>query len=209
MQFGIIEAKRWIEKINLRIQRNKEYLSDLDLAIGDGDHGLNMARGFQEVMNKMQVSNYEDLGKLFQDVGMVLLSKVGGASGPLYGTVFMKAASKLQGKEAVDTEGLISALAEAANGIKSRGKVELEEKTMYDVWEPVISYMKQNHQPLDWEKTIHLSEAQMESTKYMEAKKGRASYLGKRSIGHIDPGAASSHFLFEALAETFIEGEQK
>ncbi|WP_339200033.1 dihydroxyacetone kinase subunit DhaL [Aeribacillus sp. FSL k6-2211] len=191
---------------NDKIQENKEYLTELDQAIGDGDHGLNMARGFQETVKKITEGKYDDLGSLFKDVGMTLIAKVGGASGPLYGTAFMKASLALKGKKEVDIKALVEALAASLDGLKVRGKAQVGDKTMIDVWEPVIEYMK-NHETIHSKELTDLSKEKMDDTKELEAKKGRAAYLGKRSIGHIDPGAASSYLLFASLAELLEEGE--
>jgi phosphoenolpyruvate---glycerone phosphotransferase subunit DhaL len=206
MTFDVEQAKKWIITFNDKIQENKEYLTELDQAIGDGDHGLNMARGFQETVNKITDSQYDDLGSLFKDVGMTLIAKVGGASGPLYGTAFMKASLALKDKKKVDLKELVEALSASLDGLKVRGKAQVGDKTMIDVWEPVIELMK-NRETIHSKELSDLSKEKMEYTKELEAKKGRAAYLGKRSVGHIDPGAASSYLLFASLAEVFAEGE--
>lgn len=200
MKVGITEIKLWLQNLNNKLQQEKEYLTDLDQAIGDGDHGLNMARGFKEVSIKIENTNYETLGELFKDTGITLLTKVGGASGPLYGTTFLKAAASIGNKSTVTLPELSVALEAALDGVKGRGKANLLDKTMIDVWEPVVSYIKHNLENVNWDEVIRLSNKKMEATKELEAKKGRAAYLGKRSIGHIDPGAASSNFLFIELA---------
>lgn len=198
-------AKKWLLLFNDEIQKNKEYLTDLDQAIGDGDHGINMARGFQEVATKINSTDYQDLATLFKDVSMTLLSKVGGASGPLYGTCFMKLSMALKNKsEASETE-LIEALHSALDGIKMRGKAQVGDKTMIDVWEPVLESLKTNSQGFN-EALTQFAKEKMEETKEIEAKKGRAAYLGKRSVGHIDPGSASSYFFFSTLAQILSEG---
>jgi phosphoenolpyruvate---glycerone phosphotransferase subunit DhaL len=206
MTFDVEQAKRWISKFNDKIQEQKKYLTELDQAIGDGDHGLNMARGMREAVNKITPVDYGELGSLFKDVGMTLIAKVGGASGPLYGTVFMKASLALKDKKEVDGKELVEALAASLDGLKARGKAQVGDKTMVDVWEPVIEFLR-NSQTIQLEELLSLSKEKMEYTKELEAKKGRAAYLGKRSIGHIDPGAASSYLLFASLAEVFAEGE--
>ncbi|QPA32291.1 dihydroxyacetone kinase subunit DhaL [Thermaerobacillus caldiproteolyticus] len=206
MTFGVEQAKKWIITFNDKIQENKEYLTELDQAIGDGDHGLNMARGFQETVNKITSVNYDDLGSLFKDVGMTLIAKVGGASGPLYGTAFMKASLALKDKKKADVKELVEALAASLDGLKTRGKAQAGDKTMIDVWEPVIEFLT-NSETIQPKELSVLSKEKMEYTKELEAKKGRAAYLGKRSIGHIDPGAASSYLLFVSLAEVFTGGE--
>ncbi len=201
MEVGIVEVKLWLQKLNRKLQQEKEHLTDLDQAIGDGDHGLNMARGFKEVSIKIENTDYETLGALLKDTGMTLLTKVGGASGPLYGTAFLKAATSIGDKSSVTLTDLSEALEAALEGIKARGKANLLDKTMIDVWEPVIHYMKENRESIDWDEVIRLSNEKMEATKELEARKGRAAYLGKRSIGHIDPGAASSNYFFVELAD--------
>ncbi|NUK29345.1 dihydroxyacetone kinase subunit L [Parageobacillus sp. VR-IP] len=204
MAFGVEQAKRWMSIANDHIQQQKQYLTELDQAIGDGDHGLNMARGFQEVVEKIASANYEDLGLLFKDVSMTLIAKVGGASGPLYGTAFLKMSLVLAGKKEADDKELIAALEAALSGIKARGKAKVGEKTMVDVWEPVMEFLREK-ESLQAKEAALLAKEKMEHTKELEAKKGRAAYLGKRSVGHIDPGSASSHLLFAALAEA-LEG---
>ncbi|BDG35380.1 dihydroxyacetone kinase subunit DhaL [Saccharococcus caldoxylosilyticus] len=204
MAFDVEQAKRWMSIANDHIQQQKQYLTELDQAIGDGDHGLNMARGFQEVVEKIASANYEDLGLLFKDVSMTLIAKVGGASGPLYGTAFLKMSLVLAGKKEADDKELIAALEAALSGIKARGKAKVGEKTMVDVWEPVMEFLREK-ESLQAKEAALLAKEKMEHTKELEAKKGRAAYLGKRSVGHIDPGSASSHLLFAALAEA-LEG---
>ncbi|MBB3869823.1 dihydroxyacetone kinase subunit L [Parageobacillus toebii NBRC 107807] len=204
MAFDMEQAKRWMSIANDKIQQQKQYLTELDQAIGDGDHGLNMARGFQEVVKKITSTNYEDLGSLFKDVSMTLIAKVGGASGPLYGTAFLKMSLALAGKKEADDKELIAALEAALDGIKARGKANVSEKTMVDVWEPVMEFLREKGS-LQAKEAALFAKEKMEHTKELEAKKGRAAYLGKRSIGHIDPGSASSYLLFAALAEV-LEG---
>ncbi|BCU81951.1 dihydroxyacetone kinase subunit L [Polycladomyces abyssicola] len=196
---------KWMELVNAQIDKQKEYLTQLDQAIGDGDHGINMTRGFKEVIQKIHQTTYDDIGKLFQDVGMVLVSKVGGASGPLYGTAFIKAGQVLKGKPEITINELGQAFQESVNGIKLRGKSQIGDKTMLDVWEPVTKYIQQNGNTLNIRELISYAREQMEHTKELEAKKGRASFLGKRSIGHLDPGAVSSCILFETLCSILLE----
>lgn len=200
MSFTVEDAKLWLTNLNKVYQQEKMYLTELDQAIGDGDHGINMARGFKELSQKLETAEYQDIGALFKDAGMVLLSKIGGASGPLYGTVFIKAAGALKDKGEATREELTAAFAESLEGLKLRGKAGLNDKTMLDVWIPAVEFL-QNHEKVDWDEFIQLTEEKMEGTKELEAKKGRASYLGARSVGHIDPGAASSHYFFAELAK--------
>ncbi|MGD8190209.1 dihydroxyacetone kinase subunit DhaL [Brevibacillus ginsengisoli] len=209
MTIRLEDVVEWIRRANDLIQENKEYLTQLDQAIGDGDHGVNMSRGFAEVLKKMSATSYQDIGAVFQDVGMTLLSKVGGASGPLFGTAFIKAAGSLKGKQEMTIEDFSQALQEAVGGIKLRGKAQIGEKTMLDVWEPVVSYIAEQGNETLWDHVKELSHEQMEKTKSLEAKKGRASFLGSRSIGHLDPGSVSSYYLFATLCMTLEKGEVK
>ena len=196
----IQSAQDWMVKANEYMQENKGYLTELDQAIGDSDHGINMSRGFQEVVKKLEQSSYDDVATVFKDVAMTLMSKVGGASGPLYGTAFLKLSMAVKGKDTVDKGDIAAGLDAAAQGIQQRGKSTTGEKTMVDVWVPVVSWWNEQSEidAADLEKT---AEEAMESTKPMKATKGRASYLKEKSVGHIDPGSASSYYIFKSLAE--------
>ena len=180
----------WISRFYEKIQNNKGYLSDLDAAIGDGDHGNNMARGMQAVTESLEKNETADTTQSLKLIAMALISKVGGASGPLYGTAFLEMA-----KASNDTKDLGELLQQALSGIEKRGGAQPNDKTMVDVWNKVVSKAD------DSSLTNADIEAAVESTKDMVAKKGRASYLGERSVGHLDPGAVSSGYLFEALLE--------
>ncbi|MEN0648289.1 dihydroxyacetone kinase subunit DhaL [Caldifermentibacillus hisashii] len=206
MELTVKKAKLWMEALNDKIQKHKEYLSELDQAIGDGDHGVNVARGFREVMNKLSDADYATPSDLLKDVAMVLMSKVGGASGPLYGTAFLKMAMATKNKEKLTEEDLTLAVEEAIKGLEQRGKAQLKDKTMLDVWIPVHHYMKQSN-PIDWGNLEATAKGAMEATKELLALKGRAAYLKERSVGHIDPGSVSSYYLFQTLAETMREGD--
>lgn len=199
MLLTVQDIKAWLIQVDELIQSKKAYLTELDQAIGDGDHGLNLARGFKEVTKKIEATEYNDIGQLFKDTGMVLLSKVGGASGPLYGSAFIKAAVSLQAKQSVSLIELTTALEDGLQALKMRGKANLSDKTMIDVWEPVLTFLQESGEEVNWDTADHLAKEKMEATKDIEAKKGRAAYLGKRSIGHIDPGSASSYYLFSTL----------
>ncbi|MDG3132779.1 dihydroxyacetone kinase subunit L [Streptococcus suis] len=191
----ISEALTWMEIFNKKIQDNKDYLSELDTPIGDGDHGGNMSRGMKSVMEELTKKEFTKTSDIFKTVGMQLLSKVGGASGPLFGSAFI-GLSKV-----IDANILSESLQEALDMIIKRGKAEIGEKTMVDVWTPVIEDIKENR--LSSEKI----QFYVETTKNIKATKGRASYVGERSIGHIDPGSQSSGYLFEALLESGITYE--
>lgn len=182
----------WLSLFNDKIQADKDYLSELDTPIGDGDHGGNMARGMTAVMEALGQKEWASISDIFKTVGMQLLSKVGGASGPLYGSAFI-GMSKVS-----DEQGLVPALESGLEMIVKRGKASLGEKTMVDVWQPVIEGLKAGQ--LSQEQVLAYAGA----TKDLLATKGRASYLGERSVGHIDPGSYSSALLFVALLE--VEG---
>ncbi len=183
-------ALTWMEKFNEKIQTNKDYLSELDSPIGDGDHGGNMARGMAAVMQELSEKDYESADQVFKVVAMQLLSKVGGASGPLYGSAFMGISKASQ----TDTD-LADVLQAGLDMIQKRGKADLGEKTMVDVWVPVIAALREKQLSVE---VIHEA---VQATKDILATKGRASYVGERSIGHIDPGSFSSGLLFEAMLE--------
>lgn len=196
MELTVETLTTWMNDFEAKIAAKKAYLSDLNTPIGDGDHGNNMARGMRAVTEALATKNPADLTTGLKLVAMSLISKVGGAAGPLYGTAFLEMAKKS------NTTAELSELLEAVVlGIKQRGGAELGDKTMVDVWEVVVPEYAAGQ--LTSEKIAQAVEA----TKELVAKRGRASYLGERSVGHLDPGAVSSGYLFEALLET--EGELK
>lgn len=184
-------AKKWMQLFNEKIQEQKAYLSDLDTPIGDGDHGANMARGMAAAVESLAAKDFASAAEVFQAVSMQLISKVGGASGPLYGSAFMGMA-----KAEKDGKGLSEVIQAGLDMIQKRGKAVPGEKTMVDVWSGIPLSLQSGD--LTHEKIGSLVEA----TKDLKATKGRASYVGERSIGHIDPGSASSGLLFESLLET-------
>ena len=184
-------AKKWMQLFNEKIQDQKAYLSDLDTPIGDGDHGANMARGMSAAVESLAAKDFASAAEVFQAVSMQLISKVGGASGPLYGSAFMGMA-----KVEKDGKDLSEVIQAGLDMIQKRGKAVPGEKTMVDVWSGIPLSLQSGD--LTHEKIGSLVEA----TKDLKATKGRASYVGERSIGHIDPGSASSGLLFEALLET-------
>jgi phosphoenolpyruvate---glycerone phosphotransferase subunit DhaL len=196
----------WIKLCASVIAENKDYLVQLDAAIGDADHGANMDRGFQAIMKKIQEVGDKDIGTIFKTVGMTLLSTVGGASGPLYGTFFLQAGMKTAGKMELSLEDWESALEAALSGVIMRGKAELGDKTMVDGLTPAVNALKDAiNRQLPLAKALELSAAAakegMEDTTPLVARKGRASYLGERSAGHQDPGATSTYLLLKAAAD--------
>lgn len=190
-------TKNWLFTFTNKIKDNAAYLSDLDSAIGDGDHGSNMVRGVEAMEKELNDSDFSTVSDVFKTAAMSLLSKIGGASGPLYGSALINMSK--QAKE--DTDNLHTILESGLQGIQKRGKAEVGEKTMVDLWDPVINHYQKN--------TLSKETIQdaLEKTKPLKATKGRASYVGDRSIGHIDPGAASSSYFFDAMLECVIQDE--
>lgn len=195
-----------IEGMAKKIEAEKDYLTQLDNEIGDGDHGINLARGFEAVEKKLPSLAGGDIGALLKGVGMQLVSTVGGASGPLYGTAFMKAGMACKGLTELDGPAFIKAMEAAVDGIKMRGKATEGEKTMLDALCPALKVMqdevaagKSLKEAL--QDAAAAAEKGVEYTKTIIATKGRASYLGERSLGHQDPGATSSLYLLQVLAE--------
>ncbi|HSK86966.1 MAG TPA: dihydroxyacetone kinase subunit DhaL [Anaerolineales bacterium] len=202
------DALNWIKAIVNVIGENSTYLTQLDAAIGDADHGANMERGFKAVMNKLPEVSDKDIGTIFKTVGMTLISTVGGAGGPLYGTFFLQAGMKTAGKMELNLVDWTEALEASLNGVIMRGKAELGDKTMVDALTPAVASLKQSipeSQPIN--KALELSaEAArkgMEDTIPLVARKGRASYLGERSADHQDPGATSSFLILKAAADSW------
>ncbi len=188
MQLTLDVYEKWLRLFAKKVESNKLYLSELDAAIGDGDHGNNMARGVSAVEEGFNLKTPQDLTSALKLTAMAFISKVGGASGPLYGPAFLEMA-----KASSKTDDLRELVEAALAGIKKRGGATAGDKTMVDVWEKVLPTIKDGSISEDG-----IEEA-VEATKDMQAKKGRASYLGERSIGHLDPGAVSSGYLFNSL----------
>lgn len=180
----------WMTLFNEKIQANKDYLSELDTPIGDGDHGGNMARGMAAVMEELAGKDFATSSDILKIVSMQLLGKVGGASGPLYGSAFMGVMKAQQAGQSV-----ADSLAAGLEMIQKRGKAEVGEKTMVDIWTAVIEAIRAGNL------TQEVIDQAVEASKGIQATKGRASYVGERSIGHIDPGTYSSGLLFSALLE--------
>ena len=193
-----------IRAIAERMEAEKDYLTQLDNEIGDGDHGINMARGFKAVLDKLPELENGDIGALLKGTGMQLVSNVGGASGPLYGTAFMKAGNVLKGKSEIEAADFAVALEAAIGGVKLRGKSTEGEKTMLDSLTPahealVAAIEDGANLKVAMQKAVEAAAGGVEYTKTIVATKGRASYLGERSIGHQDPGATSSLFMLQEI----------
>ncbi|MCS6826951.1 MAG: dihydroxyacetone kinase subunit DhaL [Caldilinea sp.] len=196
----------WMLRFADKIVENKEMLTALDAAIGDADHGINMARGMEEVRRRLATYADDDLGALFKTIGMTLLSKVGGASGPLYGTLFLRMGVASVGKSELTDGQFAAALAAGVDGVRQRGSARLGDKTMVDALLPAVVTLQQaldDHASLcdAMEAARRAAEEGMKATIPMQASKGRASYLGPRSIGHQDPGATSAYLLILSAAE--------
>lgn len=196
----------WVGRLAEVYAEKKEYLTELDSAIGDADHGTNLNRGFKKVMEKLPAVEEKDTGTILKTVGMTLMSSVGGASGLLYGTFWMKGGMALVGKDDLSSEDFEKFIEVGVEGVLQRGRAAAGDKTMIDVWGPVLEEIKKQTadgkdvaEVLD--AVIPVAEKAMEGTIPMLAKKGRASYLGERSVGHQDPGATSSVYMLEALKE--------
>ena len=185
------------------IQEKKEYLTDLDAAIGDADHGINLARGFDAVWRKLEEMRTFDIGAILKAVGMTLVSEVGGASGPLFGTAFIEASKRVQGKTEINRDDIVNLGEAALNGIKKRGRSGRGDKTMIDSIEPALEAFRSAASLMEGlHRATEGAQWGVKETVGLIAKKGRASYLGERSIGHQDPGAASSALMIEVAYDT-------
>ena len=198
---------KWLERFAALVAENKDHLTQLDSAIGDADHGANMDRGFKAVLGKKTEFQGKDIATVFKTVAMTLISTVGGASGPLYGTFFLQAGLPAAGKSSISAEEFGALLEKGLNGVIQRGKANPGDKTMIDAMQPAIAaYRKalQGGESVDaaLKKAAESSREGMKATIPLVAKKGRASYLGERSAGHQDPGSTSTALLFQAAAES-------
>lgn len=193
------------------INENKEYLTELDSKIGDADHGINLSKGFNASMEKLNALTSEASPEtILKTVAMTLISTVGGASGPLYGTFFLKASGTVKGKDELDINDLFEILNVGIEGVKLRGKSDIGEKTMLDSLIPAKNMLKssidrEDTYEVSLRKLVESAREGMENTKNIIATKGRASYLGERSLGHIDPGATSSYLILKSLKDTILK----
>jgi dihydroxyacetone kinase-like protein len=195
---------RWLQNCADTYAQHKEELTQLDAAIGDADHGANMARGFTAVQGKLAGLHDQDLGTVFKTVAMTLISTVGGASGPLYGTFFLQAVAGANGKTDLTHDELVSVFSAGLQGLMHRGKAVVGDKTMVDALAPAIEALKpmgNDSLSAALDRAVAAAQKGAESTVPLVAKKGRASYLGERSANHADPGCASSVLLLESLRE--------
>jgi dihydroxyacetone kinase-like protein len=198
---------QWLQAVAVVLEQNKDYLTELDAAIGDADHGINMNRGFQKVISQLPSVADKDIGNILKTVSMTLISTVGGASGPLYGTMFLRASTAVAGKSELTDEDMVALLEAAVDGIIQRGKANLGDKTMLDALSPASDAFKlaiangaSTQEAL--QQAVAATEQGMKNTIPLVAKKGRASYLGDRSANHQDPGATSTYLILKTLLET-------
>src|SRR2546428_3103960 len=204
----------WLERYAGIVAEQKQYLTGLDAAIGDGDHGINLDRGFQTVLVKLAPVRDKDAGTLLKTTGMALVGSVGGAGGPLYGTFFLRAGAALDGKAEITDAELVDALEAVLKGVQDRGKANRNDKTMADALAPAVERARQYHgegAPLAKAQAAAADAAEegMKATIPLKALKGRASYLGDRSIGHQDPGATSSYLMLRALSDSLAALPQR
>ena len=205
--FSVAQAVAWVRSTASVIEDNAGALTRLDSAIGDGDHGTNMNRGFKAAVQRLDgLEGDQDFGSLFKAIGMALIGKVGGASGPLYGSLFLGMGKELGDTNQVEDERLAAALRAGYDSVVARGKAQLEDKTMLDAWHPALVTLddalaggKELGPALD--EAAASAEAGMKATIPMIARKGRASYLGERSRDHQDPGATSTHLILQTMAD--------
>lgn len=196
----------WLKLCTDTFHENQDFLTDLDRDIGDADHGLNMNRGFQKVGETLPKVEQQNIGAILKNTGMTLLSSIGGASGPLYGTLFIRMAASVGARESLTFDELAEDLQSGVDGVVSRGRAEPGDKTMCDVWMPVLAQMKVSLASGAGPESLlnemaETAEKSAIATIPMQARKGRASYLGERSIGHQDPGATSSMLMIKALCQ--------
>jgi len=200
------EVRDWIRAYASEIAEHRAELVRLDTAIGDGDHGTNMDRGMRKAVEKLDGTSGEDIGALLKAVGMALVSSVGGAAGPLYGTLFLQMGMASAGREELDLAGWTAALEAGVKGVQARGKAEPGDKTMVDALVPALEALRaaEGGGLADaLRRSADAAEEGMRATIPLEARRGRASYLGPRSVGHQDPGATSAQLLLEVAARTF------
>jgi phosphoenolpyruvate---glycerone phosphotransferase subunit DhaL len=202
------EVREWIRAYAAVIAENRAELVRLDTAIGDGDHGTNMDRGMRKAVEKVDDVAGDDIGALLKAVGMALVSSVGGAAGPLYGTLFLQMGTASTGRDELDLAGWTAMLETGVQGVQARGKAEPGDKTMIDALLPAVEALRaagDDGSSLGeaLRRSADAAEEGMRATIPMEARKGRASYLGERSVGHQDPGATSSQLLLGVAADTF------
>ncbi|MBT8368198.1 MAG: dihydroxyacetone kinase subunit L [Deltaproteobacteria bacterium] len=202
------ETKEMFIYVSNKIMESKDVLTQADKAIGDGDHGIGMARGFEAVGQKLQTQSFTSIGEIFKSVGMTLMTSIGGAAGAVFGTFFRGAAKNTAEKSELDSQTLSLTLQDGLQAVKDRGKAKPGDKTMVDALEPAaVKSTELNAAPLD-EALTEITEAArqgMEETKQMVATLGKAKTLGERSLGHADPGSLSTYLIFKYMLEFVSE----
>lgn len=203
MSFTLEMARSALHRMNEVIAKERGYLTDLDSAIGDADHGTNMDRGMTRVIEKIDGKEYTELGAIFRDTAMTLMSAVGGSAGPLYGTFFMKMGQSLAGKGEATVLEMADAIDAGLAGVMAIGKSQPGDKTMIDAIAPAAAALRENasSDTEAWAKAAEAAREGMEATIPMLARRGRSSYLGERSIGHQDPGATSSFYMIGSFRD--------
>jgi phosphoenolpyruvate---glycerone phosphotransferase subunit DhaL len=207
----LAQLTAWIREYARVINENGQLLTDLDAAIGDADHGINMDRGMTAVIGALDDAAPDDMAALCKQVGMTLVKSVGGASGPLYGTFFLRMGAALGPGDSVDAADFAKALRAGVEGIVQRGRAEAGDKTMFDALEPALDALDAalasgSGLAAALADATVAAEKGRDATQSMVARKGRASYLGQRSVGHVDPGATSAAMLIAAAATAFATG---
>jgi dihydroxyacetone kinase-like protein len=202
------DVRAWIARYATDVAEHRAELVKLDTAIGDGDHGTNMDRGMRKAVEKLDSLESDDIGSVLKTVGMALVSSVGGAAGPLYGTLFLQMGTASGGRDELDLGGWADALGAGVKGVQARGKAEPDDKTMVDALLPAVAALRDAQRDgaalgEALRRSAAAAEEGMRATIPLEARKGRASYLGPRSAGHQDPGATSTYLLLSAAAATF------
>ncbi len=196
----------WMRRFAGEMAEHRQELVRLDTAIGDGDHGTNMNRGMQKALEKLSFAEQPDPGAVLKTVAMALVSSVGGAAGPLYGTLFLQMGTALAGQTEVDLETFAAAWRQGMEGVRSRGKAQPGDKTMLDALAPAVEALEQaSDLSGGLRAAVAAAEQGMRATTPLVARKGRASYLGERSAGHQDPGATSTFYLFKSAAEALAD----
>jgi len=198
----------WLSALQKVFNENRQPLTDLDSAVGDGDFGISLDRGFTAVQSELSANPPADIRAVFQNVATILIKTMGGSSGPLLGTFFLRAAATCAGKSELASADVVALFQAGVEGLQQRGKAVLGDKTMMDAWLPAVDAMRGALDAGDalaeiLEKGAAAAEAGMRATITMQARKGRGSYLGERSVGHQDPGATATYMLFKAAAEVW------
>jgi dihydroxyacetone kinase-like protein len=211
MSASAADVRAWIGAFSEAMTEHRAELVKLDTAIGDGDHGTNMDRGMRAAVERLEAVEGDDIGAILKAVGMALVSKVGGAAGPLYGTLFLQMGAAAAGRDTLDLDGWTAALQAGVEGVQARGKAQPHDKTMVDALLPALEALREvggegaSLGGALW-RSAAAAEEGMRATTPLEARKGRASYLGPRSVGHQDPGATSSYLLLDTAARTLGRG---